>query len=83
MYLITWYNFPWLNRSNGTRLPPFEWSVCCRGLSLPDNTQQSQHTAIRAPGGIQTPQSQRKKGCRPKPQTVWPLELPRVIAVIW
>ena len=43
---------------------------------LPDNTQHSQQTNIRTPGGIRSnPQSQQSSGRRPTPQTARPLRL--------
>jgi len=50
MYLITWYNFPRLNRSNGTRPPPYELSVCCRGLYLTTHNSHTRQTSMPPAG---------------------------------
>ena len=53
------------------RTPLDEWSARSRDL-LPDNTQYSRETDIRAPGGIRTEQSQPASCCRPTPYTERP-----------
>ena len=55
-----------------TRYDCSEWVISLMQRPLPDNTQCSQETNIRAPCEIQT-QSQQASGCRTTPWTMWPL----------